>query len=286
MLVLIYGKGWLTTFFEEIFRQEKIEYQFSNVRVNFENIEAIQEELKQLSPTHMLCCLGRTHGEGYTTIDYLEDSSKLKENLNDNVFAPIILGREAQKLGVHLTYIGTGCIFEYSSDFSTEHGVTEEDRPNFFGSAYSTAKGFTDSYFKDYLPDCLLLRIRMPVSKQHHSRNFISKILSYSKVCSIPNSVTCIEDMFPHAVDMMRRHISGIYNFTNTGTITHSQIIDWYTTHINPRHLVQYVLPHELPVKAGRSNIYLDNAKMRELYPVRTAEEVIYEIMKNFPKID
>lgn len=286
MLVLIYGKGWLTSFFEEIFRTEKIEYQFSNVRVNFDNVKDIQTELDQLNPTHMLCCLGRTHGEGYTTIDYLEDKSKLRENLNDNVFAPIILGRAAQERKIHMTYIGTGCIFEYSNEFSIESGVTEHDYPNFFGSAYSTAKGFTDSYFKEYLTACLLLRIRMPVSKHHHSRNFISKILSYTKVCSIPNSVTCIEDMFPHAVDMMRRHITGLFNFTNTGTITHSQIIDWYTTHINPRHLVQYVSSDELPVKAGRSNIYLDNTKLRELYSVRTAEEVIYDIMKNFAKVD
>lgn len=283
MKVLLYGRGWLSGFFETYLSDRAVEYSFSQERVSFENLENLQAELESVQPTHLLCCLGRTHGPGYGSIDYLEDRSKLGENLKDNVFAPIILGMEATARNLHLTYIGTGCIFEYDENHDLVRGMLEKDYPNFFGSAYSTAKGFTDSFFKSYLSQALLLRIRMPVSKYHNSRNFISKILSYPKVASIPNSVTCIEDLFPIAVDMMIRERRGIYNFVNTGTITHSEIIDYYTTHVNPNHLVQYVAPEDLPVKAGRSNVFLDNSKLREEYPIKTPQEVIFSYLKDFP---
>lgn len=288
MKVLIYGgNGWLASFFKDLFEEKGWNFVIGKSRVDFEHLENLKEEISSQNPTHILSCLGRTHGEGYSTIDYLEEPSKLKDNLKDNLMAPIILGMECSMRDIHFTYIGTGCIFEYSDIFTLENGVVEKDYPNFFGSAYSTTKGFTDSFFKSYLSEkCLVLRIRMPVSKNPHSRNFISKILSYPKVCSIENSVTCIEDLFPYAVDMMENKITGIFNFVNTGTISHSQIIDYYIINTNPTHLVQYTTENKLNIKAKRSNIYLDNSKLCELYPIRTAVDVIMEIMKTFPKIN
>jgi hypothetical protein len=40
-------------------------------------------------------------------------------------------------------------------------------------------------------------RIRMPISDCANSRDFITKILGYKKITSLPNSMTVISDMLP-----------------------------------------------------------------------------------------
>ena len=77
--------------------------------------------------THVLCCMGRTHGtrdgKKFTTIDYLEHPEKLHENINDNLFSPLSLALLCQQRNIHFTYIGTGCIFTYDDKHSVEDGV-------------------------------------------------------------------------------------------------------------------------------------------------------------------
>lgn len=179
--------------------------------------------------------------------------------------------------GIHLTYIGTGCIYTYdpckgkpqpagapngadaalaaevrgeggcpasfgldsdsierdslndrgntqkvfrngsekrsSDDTSVSHHkfarFTENDAPNFFGSAYSTVKGYTDGIMQtlSYLGIglnrdegnngdaignegtglVLTARVRMPICGYHNSRDFITKLTKYERICSVPN---------------------------------------------------------------------------------------------------
>ena len=150
--------------------------------------------------THLYCCSGRTHGFinniKYNTIDYLEDPSTLKENINDNLYVPLSLALFSDKNNIHFTYIGTGCIFD---DSITK--FNENDKPNFFGSNYSIVKGFTDMLIKQ--TNALILRIRMPISSDNNERNFITKITKYNKICSISNSMTVLDDMLPLCLKMM-----------------------------------------------------------------------------------
>ena len=108
----------------------------------------------------------------YPTIDYLEQPNKLVENIADNLYGPVSLAILCTRYGIHLTYLGTGCIFEYddthpmdSTNSADQLGFTESDRPNFFGSSYSVVKGYTDRFMKLYESSVLNLRIRMPITK-------------------------------------------------------------------------------------------------------------------------
>lgn len=40
-------------------------------------------------------------------------------------------------------------------------------------------------------------RIRMPISDEPSPRDFITKILAYKKITSLPNSMTVLSDMLP-----------------------------------------------------------------------------------------
>ena len=75
-------------------------------------------------------------------------------------------------------------------------GFKEDATPNFFGSSYSIVKGYTDELMH-MLEDCVLnLRIRMPIISKTHSRNFITKITKYEYICSMPNSMTVLDEYY------------------------------------------------------------------------------------------
>ena len=191
MKFIVYGhNGWIGKMMCSLLEKEGIDFVGSKCRAN--NIQDLEKELQEVSPTHIMSFIGRTHGiteygKVYTTIDYLEQKGKLFENVRDNLFSPMCLALLAQKNNIHFTYLGTGCIFDYDElhDFGNdETGFTEEDNPNFFGSSYSIVKGFTDQLMHLCSGNTLNLRIRMPIIDKKEPRNFISKITTYERVCS------------------------------------------------------------------------------------------------------
>ena len=270
MIVLLYGKnGWISSLMEDVLNNNNIIYYISNVRAN--NYDDVCSEIEFYKPTHLMSFIGRTHGEGITTIDYLEDRTKLNINVRDNLYAPMILAEAAKKYDIHLSYLGTGCIFTYDEihEFGNENtGFTEDDIPNFTGSAYSTVKGYTDQLMK-FNPNVLTLRIRMPISSVSNTRNFINKITKYEKICSIPNSMTVLDDFLPIILDMAENNITGIYNFTNPGLITHNEILQMYKDIVDPEFTWKnFTLDEQAEIlKADRSNNCLDTNKIQNLYP-------------------
>ena len=215
MKVLIYGsKGWIGNQILQVFIKQNINYVKGSVRVN--NKEDLEKEIIAIKPTHIISTIGRTHGmiddKIYTTIDYLEQKGKILENVRDNLFGPLILGILSKKHNIHLTYLGTGCIFKYDDDHpfaKEENGFNEESKPNFFDSSYSIVKGFTDELMHMFNDTVLNVRIRMPITSCDSGRNFIKKITSYEKICSIPNSMTVLDELIPIMVDMAKNNITG-----------------------------------------------------------------------------
>ena len=109
---------------------------------------------------------------------------------------------------IHYTYLGTGCIFKFDEEHpfgKEENGFREDAEPNFFGSSYSIMKGFTDKLMHLFEKNVLNLRIRMPITGEKNGRNFITKIATYEKVCSVPNSMSVLPELLPYVLEMMKQ---------------------------------------------------------------------------------
>jgi len=132
---------------------------------------------------------------------------------------------------------------------------TLTDMPNFFGSGYSTVKGYTDQVLRHF-NNTLQLRIRMPVSKLVSGRNLIDKLVGYPNICSIPNSMTVLDDMWPIIDKMIEVREKGVYNLTNPGTAEHNWILQEYTKLINQNHMWNLMSYEEQMkyIKSERSN--------------------------------
>jgi dTDP-glucose 4,6-dehydratase len=275
MNILVYGsKGWIGQQFIDILNNSNIKYKIGVSRVD--DKISLLSEINTINPTHIISFIGRTHGKIdntiFNTIDYLEEDGKLVENIRDNLFSPLLLAQIAKSKNIHYTYLGTGCIFKYDENhpFGKEiNGFTEESLPNFFGSSYSIVKGFSDQLMQMYSDSTLNLRIRMPITGEKNSRNFITKITSYEKICSIPNSMSVLPELLPIVLDMMKNDVVGTINLTNPGLISHNEILEMYRNIVDPSFSWTNFSQDEQRkiLSSDRSNNYLDTTKLESLYP-------------------
>ena len=287
MKVLVYGhRGWIGEQFIHILQKENINYYLGSSRV--ENTDSLKEEIDTIQPTHIISFIGRTHGrigeKEYTTIDYLEQKGKLFENVRDNLFSPMLLAILCQERNIHYTYLGTGCIFEYDDEhpFGEEiNGFTEESLPNFFGSSYSIVKGFTDQLMKLYEKNVLQLRIRMPITDSKNPRNFITKITTYQKVCSIPNSMSVLPELLPISLQMMKDGRTGTYNFTNPGLISHNEILQMYKDIVDSSFTWENFTMDEQNqiLDSKRSNNFLNTNKLESQYLVKNIKDSVHDML-------
>ena len=291
MKLLIYGSnGWIGKQFLELLHSQSIPYHVGLVRVD--HTDKLREELQHIMPTHVISFIGRTHGEiggkKYSTIDYLEQPGKLQENLRDNLFSPLSLAILCNNLNIHYTYLGTGCIFSYDENHpfgKEEAGFLERSLPNFFGSGYSTAKGFTDRLMTLIGGTTLNLRIRMPITNNDHPRNFITKITTYKKICSIPNSMSVLPELLPLVVKMMQGSVTGTINLTNPGLISHNEILEMYRDYVDPHFTWENFSPEEQSkiLASERSNNFLDTTRLETLFPqVKPIKESVREMLENY----
>jgi hypothetical protein len=104
----------------------------------------------------------------------------------------------------------------------------------------------------------------MPISYQINERNFINKIANYKYICSIPNSMTVLEDMFPIIEKMIINKTYGTFNMTNPGTIEHNEILELYKRYFNSNiewNNITYEEQRKI-LKSERSNNELDTTKI------------------------
>ncbi|CAF1040148.1 unnamed protein product, partial [Didymodactylos carnosus] len=269
MLWLIYGSsGWIGGQCHSILNiaGQKV---IAGRRIT--TLKDVEEDIKLHKPDRVICTLGRTHGEDVPNIDYLEKPGKLKDNIRDNLLAPMFIAQATIQHSnllspIPMLYIGTGCIYEYEDSNDLSHPFTESDPPNFFGSSYSTVKGATDLLLNAF-PHVINARIRMPVSDEPNPRDFISKILGYRKITSLPNSMTVMSDILPILLAITHDgRFSGCINACNKGFVDHEWILKTYSEKTGEQ--LNYVLEpmneQSARLAAKRSNNVLSTEKFEQ----------------------
>ena len=263
---LIFGRtGWIGGLLGKILNNRGFTWRFAESRL--ENRQDLLLEFNQYKPTHVLNAAGLT---GRPNVDWCEEHKE--EVIRVNVCGTLNLADVCVLKGIHCTVFATGCIFEYDESHTLESGIgfTENDVPNFSGSYYSKTKGIVESLLKDYQENVCILRVRMPISRDLEcKRNFIYKIKSYAKIVNIPNSMTVLDELLPYSVEMSLRKLTGIYNFTNPGVISHNDLLDLYRDYLDPNICYTNFSVEEQAkvIRAGRSNNELDSSKLKKEFP-------------------
>lgn len=276
--VLIYGgkTGWIGQKLVTLFNDHEVVCGTARL----ENRADLQNEILAIMPDFIINAAGVT---GRPNVDWCETHQQ--ETIRSNIVGPLNLADISHSLGIHMTNLGTGCIYEYDADHTIGgNGFTEQDEPNFAGSFYSKTKIYLDSMLQSY-PNVLNLRLRMPISDDLVERNFITKISRYRKVINVPNSMTVLHDLLPLIPQMLERRLTGNYNFVNPGTISHNEILDLYREYIDPQFAYEnFTIDEQNQILLSkRSNNCLDASKLQQQFPdvpdIKTAAIGVFERM-------
>ncbi|KAK9103464.1 hypothetical protein Sjap_020718 [Stephania japonica] len=262
---LIYGRtGWIGGELGRLCEAQGIEFAYGAGRL--ESRSSLESDVAAARPTHVFNAAGVT---GRPNVDWCE--SHKVETIRTNVVGTLTLADVCRERGLILINYATGCIFEYDEKHPCGSGVgfKEEDQPNFVGSFYSKTKAMVEELLKNYENVCTL-RVRMPISSDlANPRNFITKITRYEKVVDIPNSMTILDELLPISLDMAKRNLTGIWNFTNPGVVSHNEILQMYKDYIDPNFTWKnFTLEEQAKViVAPRSNNELDATKLKREFP-------------------
>jgi UDP-glucose 4,6-dehydratase len=275
---LVYGRtGWIGGKIGKLLTERGHEWSYGDARL--EDRRAVIDDIERTKCTHIINAAGVT---GRPNVDWCEDHKI--ETIRSNVIGALTLCDVAHQRGIHVTNFATGCIYTYDD----EHTIggkpfTEEDDPNFFGSFYSETKSYMEMMIRQY-PNVLQCRLRMPIDADlENPRNFIKKIANYAKVVNIPNSMTVLEEFVPMAIDGALRGLTGSYNWTNPGAISHNEVLELYRDYVRPDFKWENFTEEEQAkvLKAPRSNNTLCDKKLREAFPdvLDIRESIIKHVM-------
>ncbi|CAN1179309.1 Trifunctional UDP-glucose 4,6-dehydratase/UDP-4-keto-6-deoxy-D-glucose 3,5-epimerase/UDP-4-keto-L-rhamnose-reductase RHM1 [Linum perenne] len=262
---LIYGRtGWIGGLLGKLCEKQGIPYDYGKGRL--EDRSSLVADIVSVKPTHVFNAAGVT---GRPNVDWCE--SHKPETIRTNVAGTLTLADVCREHNLLMINYATGCIFEYNATHKEGSGIgfKEEDTPNFFGSFYSKTKAMVEELLKEYDNVCTL-RVRMPISSDlNNPRNFITKISRYSKVVNIPNSMTILDELLPISIEMAKRNLKGIWNFTNPGVVSHNEILEMYKKYIDPKFTWSNFTVEEQAkvIVAARSNNEMDASKLKKEFP-------------------
>ncbi|KAL3508806.1 hypothetical protein ACH5RR_028207 [Cinchona calisaya] len=262
---LIYGRtGWIGGLLGKLCEKQGIPFEYGRGRL--EDRSQILADIQTIKPTHVFNAAGVT---GRPNVDWCE--SHKTETIRTNVAGTLNLADVCRENGLLVINFATGCIFEYDAAHPEQSGIgfKEEDKPNFTGSFYSKTKAMVEELLKEYDNLCTL-RVRMPISSDlNNPRNFITKISRYNKVVNIPNSMTILDELLPISIEMAKRNLRGIWNFTNPGVVSHNEILEMYKKYIDPQFKwANFTLDEQAKViVAPRSNNEMDATKLKTEFP-------------------
>ncbi|KAI7994902.1 Bifunctional dTDP-4-dehydrorhamnose 3,5-epimerase/dTDP-4-dehydrorhamnose reductase [Camellia lanceoleosa] len=263
--LLIYGRtGCIGELMGKLCKSRGIDFAYGSGRL--ENQSSLEADLAAVNPTHVFNAAGVT---GRPNADWCE--SHKTEAIRSNVIGALTLADVCRNKGLILINFGSGCIFEYDQEHQLGSGIgfKEEDEPNFVGSFYSKTKAMAEHLLKSYENVCIL-RVRMPIfSDLSHPRNFIKKITQYENVVNIPNSMTNLDELLPISIEMAKRNLTGVWNFTNPGVMSHNEVLEMYRNYVDPNFTWKnFTLEDQAKVLvAPRSNCELDATKLKLEFP-------------------
>lgn len=85
----------------------------------------------------------------------------------------------------------------------------------------------------------------------------------------IPNSMTVLPELLPYSIEMARRGLTGIMNYTNPGAISHNEILALYREYVDPEFKWSNFTVEEQAkvIVAPRSNNLLDTKRIEGEFP-------------------
>jgi len=138
--------------------------------------------------------------------------------------------------------------------------------------------------------NCYVWRLRIPFNHERRPRNYLQKLLDYDSLLEAENSVSHLDEFVQKCVECFEQEVEpGVYNMTNPGTVTTSQVTEWmleegvtdkkFHFFENEEHFM------DKAAKTPRSNCVLDTSKAEKAgVGMRPVEDAMRDSMRKMAR--
>jgi dTDP-4-dehydrorhamnose reductase len=225
MIYLLGGSGYVGTAYQALLKHKGLA--FRNVRradFDYTDRKALTELLRREKPEFLINAAGYT---GKPNVDACELHKT--ECLQGNAVLPGIIGLACAEAGIPWGHVSSGCIYNGAKPDGS--GFTEADTPNFTFrtnncSFYSGTKGLGEEVLGGF-PAVFVWRLRIPFNEVDGPRNYLSKLMRYSRLLDATNSISQLDEFAAASFACWERRVPfGTYNITNPGRVTAREVVD------------------------------------------------------------
>ena len=250
--------------------------------------ESIRNELMEVRPT-----VGVIIAAGVGTrpnTKWCEDHRM--ETLDANVTCQLAIAGICQKLGLHLTLIGTSGFYHYDENhpLGGQNGFKEEDEPNNAFNYYYQMRVYLEKLLNETgaIKNVLNLRALFPFDHKVTSSSLIGKLLKFQKINCIKTSVTVLNDLVPLALDMIKDHEVGHVNWVCQGTVSNGDLLKAYKKIVDPSIEINEVeLTQQQSKEMGNSAAYIIPERLIKKFgadKVPKVEDSVQKLMEEIKK--
>ena len=312
MIVLLGGSGYIGRQFAAALTAQGWPFVApARAEIDYTKFSPLREFLVRTKPDFLINAAGYT---GKPNVDACEQNRA--ETLQGNTLFPAMVGHVCAVLGLPWGHVSSGCIFSGAKvdaqgrclverdltqpklafllrqNRGAFHGFTEEDEANFSFrrppcSFYSGSKALGEEAIHGF-GQKYIWRLRIPFDQYDDPRNYLSKLQRYAKVYENANSLSHRGDFVAACLELWRRRAPfGIYNVTNPGFVTSSQVVELIQKILKPARTFSFWANDEefyrTAAKTPRSNCILDVSKLLATgVPMRPVDEALMEALQQW----
>jgi len=280
MILLLGGSGYIGRAYQRFFTGLGIPFRnLARKEIDYTDARCLADLLADTQPEFLINAAGYT---GKPNVDTCEND---KANcLFANAVLPGRLREACRKTGTPWGHVSSGCI--YTGAPARGGGFTEDDPPNFSFRAnncsfYSGTKALGEEVLAG-AESCFIWRLRLPFNELDNPRNYLTKVMNYSRLLDAVNSFSQLDEFCRATFRCWQNRVPfGTYNIANPGYATTREVVDLIRASGVCRKEFRF-FPDEdefmrLAVKTPRSNCVLDTAKLQAAGIVLTEVHEAFE---------
>lgn len=286
MILLLGCTGYVGKAFQHKLEERQIPHQaLSRRMVEYTHRETLVDTIRQAGATFLINAAGYT---GKPNVDACEVNKA--ECLQGNAAFPGTVREACDLAGIPWGHVSSGCIFTGRRTDGT--AFTESDAPNFCFrtnncSWYSGTKALGEECLQGS-ESAFIWRLRIPFNHEDSSRNYLSKLVRYERLLQAENSISHLGEFVTACIECWHKRAPfGLYNVTNSGSVTTKRVTELIQEHLLPEKQYAFFENEEqfmqVAAKTPRSNCVLNNEKLLATgITMRHVDEAIIDSLKQW----
>jgi len=265
MIYLLGGSGYVGHAYQSLLTRKGVPFRsLRRSEVDYTNLDTLRDALQRDRPEFLINAAGYT---GKPNVDACE--LHRHECLAGNAVLPGVVADACAAAGVPWGQVSSGCI--YTGARADGGGFTEADPPNFTFrtdncSFYSGTKALGEEVLADK-PEVFIWRLRIPFNAVDNPRNYLTKLMRYSRLLEATNSISQLEEFCAATLACWEQRVPfGTYNVTNPGQVTTHEVVELIRQSGVCRKEYSFFKDENefmhLAAKTPRSNCVMDSSKL------------------------